>query len=422
MTSRERVRRVVNREGADRIPLDLGSTPATGISASTLFRLRKALGLQEKPVRIAEPGQMLGYVDDEIRKALGVDTVGLWRRKNSMGLLNEGWKPWAMMDGTPVQMCGGFAYDYTSDGKLVAYPQGDKSVPPSFMMPKGGYFFDGINRAAPFDEDDLDPVRDYGDQFAVYSDEDASWLEHEARRLYEETDCAIIGIVGDGSFGDAGALPGRALKKVQGIRAMDDWLMAHILYPDYVHELFEFQLQVFLKNLEIYRQAVGDRIDVIYTQGTDFGMQTGEIISPEHYRVFYKKPMEAYTRWIHKNTKWKVMIHTCGSIVNLLDDLAESGFDILNPVQCSAKGMDPAMLKGQYGDKFIFWGGGVDTQKTLPFGSADEVRQEVAERLRIFGEGGGFVFNTIHNIQGGTPVENVLSMYDTVAKYRDNAG
>jgi len=416
MTSRERVRRVVNRQTADRLPLDLGATPVTGISASVLYGLRRALGLKEKPVRVIEPGQMLGFVDEDVRTALGVDTIGLWRKKNNMGLPNADWKPWTMMDGTPVEMCGGFAFDYLGDGKLVAYPQGDKSVPPSLMMPKGGYFFDGIQRAAPFDEDDLDAVRDYKEQFSVFSDEDARWIENEARRLYEETDCAIVGLIANGSFGDAGALPGAFLKKVQGIRALDDWLAAHILFPDYVRELFEYQTEVFIKNLEIYRQAVGERIDVIYTQGTDFGMQTGELISPEHYRVFYKGPIKAYTGWIHKNTKWKVMLHSCGSVVNLLDEFSESGIDILNPVQCSARGMDPHMLKEKYGDKFIFWGGGVDTQKTLPFGTEEQVRQEVTERINTLGKNGGFVFNTTHNIVGGTPIANLVAMYDTVAK------
>jgi len=162
---------------------------------------------------------------------------------------------------------------------------------------------------------------------------------------------------------------------------------------------------------------VGDRIDVIYTQGTDFGMQTGELISPDHFRTFYKKPIKTYTDWIHKNTGWKVMAHTCGSIVNLFDELSESGIDILNPVQCSARGMDPRMIKEKHGDQFIFWGGGVDTQRTLPFSSAEEVRKQVAERLEIFGENGGFVFNTTHNIVGNTPIDNVLVMYDTLSKY-----
>ena len=419
MTPRERVRRLVNRQSVDRIPLDLGSTSCSGISASALSRLRKALGLKEKAVRVIEPFQMLGLVEDDVCKALGVDTVGLWRRMNNMGLANVDWKAWTLMDGTPVEMCGGFAYDSQPDGSVVAYPQGDKSVPPSFKMPKNGYFFDALVRAGPFDEDDLDAVRDYKDQFRVYSDEDARWIENEAKRLYEETDYAIVGHMANGSFGDTAAIYGGGLKRVQGIRSIEDWLVAHILYPDYIHELFDFQLGIYLKNLEIYRQAVGDRIDVLFAQGTDFGMQTGELISPENYRTFYQAPMKAYTDWIHKNTKWKIMLHSCGSVVNLLDLFSESGIDILNPVQCSAKGMDPRMLKEKHGHQFIFWGGGIDTQKTLPFGTEEEVRQEAAGRLEVFGKDGGFVFNTNHNILGGSPVNNILAMYDTFAKHRN---
>ena len=135
------------------------------------------------------------------------------------------------------------------------------------------------------------------------------------------------------------------------------------------------------------------------------------------YREFYKPYHTKVNKWIHENTNWKVMYHTCGSIVNLLDDLAETGIDILNPVQCSADGMDPHMLKEKYGDRFVFWGGGVDTQKTLPFGTPDEVYDEVLERLKIFAPGGGFVFNTIHNIQALTPTENILAMFEAIRDY-----
>ena len=418
MTSRERVHNTVNRLPADKMPLDLGATPVSGISASVLYRLRKALGLKEKPVRVIEPGQMLGYVEEDVRSALGVDTIGIWRRMNNMGVKNSGRKLWSMMDGTPVEMAEDFAWDERPNGDIVAYPGGDKSVPPSLLMPKGGHFFSGIHRAEPFDEDNLNAVADYGEQFAVYSDEDAYHIEREATRLYEETDLALIGNFSSGFFGDAGALTGNGLKHVQGIRSLDDWMMAHILFGDYIHDLFTYQLEVGLKNLEIYRQAVGDKISVLYCMATDFGSQKGELISPEHYREFYKPYLTKFAKWVHENTSWKVMLHSCGSIVNLLDDLVESGVDILNPVQCSAAGMNPVMLKEKYEDKFIFWGGGIDTQQTLPFGTPEEVRAEAEERIRVLGKGGGFVFNTTHNIVGGTPVENLIAMYGAVNEFR----
>lgn len=418
MNSRERVIAAINHRVPDRIPLDLGSSPVTGISASVLYKLRHALGLEEKPVTAIAPCLMLGYVEDDVRKALGVDTIGLWKRTNNFGLRNENWQKWKMPDGTPVYMPGGFAYDIRPDGSIVAYPQGDKSVQPSAIMPKDGSFFSGINRAKPIDEEHLNPIADFKEQFQVFTDEDARWLEEESVRLYEDTNYAVVGIMSNGSFGDVLALYGIGLKKVTGIRTLDEWLVAHLLHPDYIEELFEYQTEVYLKNLQIYHQAVGERIQVLYASGVDFGMQTGELISPELFRKFYKPCWKRITDWVHRNTGWKVMFHTCGSIVNLLDDIAESGIDILNPVQCSARGMDPVMLKEKYGDRFVFWGGGVNTQETLPFGSVDKVKNEVEERIRIFSKDGGFVFNTIHNIVAKTPIENLMAMYDVVKTFK----
>jgi uroporphyrinogen-III decarboxylase len=122
--------------------------------------------------------------------------------------------------------------------------------------------------------------------------------------------------------------------------------------------------------------------------------------------------------WIHRHTPWKSLIHSCGSEVQLIPDFIQAGFDILNPLQTSAADMHPQTLKDRFGEQLVFWGGGVDTQKTLPFGTPDEIRAQVRERMRIFGKGGGFVFNTIHNVQARIPVENLLALYQAVADYR----
>jgi len=156
---------------------------------------------------------------------------------------------------------------------------------------------------------------------------------------------------------------------------------------------------------------------VIMVSGADFGTQNGPFISPDMYREFYKPFHKKINDWIHTHTPWKTFYHSCGSIVAFLDDFVEAGVDILNPVQTSAKDMDPKMLKEKYGDKLVFWGGGVDTQKTLPFGSPEEVRKEVAERCRTFGKGGGYVFNTVHNIQSKVPIDNLLAMFQAVREF-----
>jgi hypothetical protein len=415
MTSRARVRKALNHEQPDRVPVDFGATGQTGISASTLYRLRAAVGLPQRPITVIEPFQMLGEVEQDLRDLLQVDVIGLWNPVNMMGLPNQGWKPWRMSDGTPVLMAGGFACRQEPDGSLLAFPQGDVSAAPSLRLPAGGYFFDNIDRAPPWTEDDLDARRDFRDLYGVYSDEQARHLESESRRLYQETDYAIIMNFGGGGFGDAAVLPGPWEKNPRGIRKLDDWYVAHLLHPDYIQQLFGMQAEIALKNLEILRQALGERIQVINLSGSDFGGQNGEIISPELYRAFYKPWHRRLNDWVHEHTGWSTHFHCCGSIVRLLDDFVEAGVDVLNPVQCSASGMDPRALKERYGAKLVFWGGGVDTQHTLPFGTPEEVRAEVRQRLRIFSRGGGFVFNTIHNILARTPVENLLAMFAELA-------
>lgn len=419
MTSRERLIATLNHQQPDRVPLDLGATSQTGISASTLYKLRRALGLEDRAITVHEPSQILGMVEEDVIKKLGVDVIGLWNPYTFMGYKNENWKPWKMPDGTPTRMSGHFEYDVDEKGVTYCYPQGDRTAKPSMKLPAGGCFFDNIDRSPDYDEDDLDPRRDFGEDFKVFDDETARYLEKESKRLYEETDYGIVGMCGGGGFGDVAMIPGAHVKNPTGIRKMEDWLVAHILYPDYILEVFEMQAEVALKNLEIYRQAVGDRVQVVWISGTDFGTQNSEFMSPETYRKFYKPFQKRINDWVHKNTNWKTFYHTCGSIVNLLDDMVEAGIDILNPVQCSAARMDPKMLKEKYGEKLIFWGGGVDTQGVLPFGTPEEVRAQVKERLDIFSKGGGFVFNTIHNIVAKTPVENLIAMYETVREYNE---
>jgi uroporphyrinogen-III decarboxylase len=140
-------------------------------------------------------------------------------------------------------------------------------------------------------------------------------------------------------------------------------------------------------------------------------------MSPDTYRSLYQPFHKALNDWIHTHTQWKTFMHTCGSVISLIPDFIDAGFDVLNPVQCSATGMDPDELKRQFGDRIVFWGGGVDTQHTLPFGTPDEVRREVRERIRAFGPGGGFVFNAIHNVQAQTPIDNLMAMFETLRKY-----
>jgi hypothetical protein len=412
MTSRERVQLAINHQQPDRVPLDLGSTGQTGISASTLYQLRRALGLETHPIYVHEPFQLLGEVEQDVRAALGVDVIGIWNPKTLFGTKNERWKPWQMPDNTPVLIGEPFEYDVDAQGNTLAYPQGDRSVPPSVKLPQGGFFFDNLDRGVVVNEHDLNARRDYQALYGVYSDEDARRFEREVTRWYTESEYALFLNFYGGSFGDVVIIPGPYETHPRGIRRIEDWYAAHALHPEYIQELFEMQAEIALQNLAILKQAVGDKVQIIGVSGTDFGSQNGVLISPRQFRKLYKPYFTRLNDWIHQNTSWKTFFHCCGSIVRLLDDFVEMGVDILNPVQCSAAGMDPVMLKEKYGAKLVFWGGGIDTQHVLPFGTPAEVRAQVRERLQLFAPGGGYVFNTIHNIVGKTPVENVLALFE----------
>lgn len=419
MTSRQRILETINHRQPDRVPVDLGATGQTGMNASTLYRLRKALGLEEHPIEISEIFQLLGKVDPDMMQYAGADVIGLNNPSNMFGVPDGPLKPFRMPDGTPTLIAQGNEYDVAEDGSVYMYPQGNRSVGPSGHMPAGGSFFDNINRAPEFDEDDLTPAEDFKDDFGILDDATARYLEDKSKALYEGTDYAIIGNLGGAGLGDSAMVPGTHVLAPKGIRKFDDWLMAHMLYPEYIQEVFEMQTQTMLKNLEIYRQAVGDRIQIVWISGTDFGTQNGEFFRPEVFRELYKPYYQRINDWVHQNTPWKTFYHCCGSIVNYLEDFVEMGVDILNPVQLSARGMDAHMLKEKYGDKLVFWGGGVDTQQTLPFGTPEQVRQQVKERLDILSKGGGYVFAPIHNVVAKTPVENLIAMYEAVKEFNN---
>lgn len=418
-SSRERVLAAVNHQQPDRVPIDLGGSPTSGIAASAVFALRKVLDLPNagEPVRVVEPYQVLGEVDDALRQAVGIDTVWLAGRTTMFGFENTGWKPWQLFDGTPVLVPEAFNTIPEPDGSILMYPQGDRSAGPCAKMPAGGFYFDSIPRQKPIDEDNLN-VEDNLQEFGRLGDADLRHLERESRRLRDRTDAAVVAGGPGTAFGDIALVPGPMLKDPRGIRDVAEWYMSLAARTDYVREVFARQCEIALENLELMRQAVGDRVDVVFMSGTDYGTQRGPLCSPDAYRDLSKPFQKRLNDWVHEHTSWKTFIHTCGGIEPLLDDIIDAGFDILNPVQCSADGMAPERLKRTYGDRITFWGGGIDTQKTLPFGTPDEVADEVRDRLRIFGPGGGFVFNAVHNIQANTPPENLRAMVETLREAR----
>jgi hypothetical protein len=420
MNSRERVEAALNHRQPDRVPLDLGASAVTGMHASSVYLLRQALKLDPPgtPVKVIEPYQMLGEIRPDLIQALGVDVLGLPAPRNLFGFSNENWKPWRLFDGTPVLVPEAFNTVPEADGSLLMYPEGDRSAPPSGKMPSGGFYFDTLIRQPPLDDDRLDP-EDNLQEFGPISADDLAYFKTEAERLFTQTDKAVLASFGGTAFGDIALVPVPWIKHPRGIRDVAEWYMSTSMRRDYVYKVFERQCEIGLANLEKIYAVVGNRVSAVFATGADFGTQAGPFISPKSYRNLFMPFHKTVNDWIHRNTGWKSFIHSCGSVVALIPHFLEAGFDILNPVQTSAAGMDPRTLKDRFGDHLTFWGGGTDTQKTLPFGTPQEVQAEVAERMRIFGQGGGFVWNSIHNVQASTPVENLVALYQAVDKYRE---
>ena len=419
MNSRQRIQSALNHQQPDRVPLDLGGSATSGMHASSVYKLRQALHLDPPgtPVKVIEPYQILGEIKSDLMEALGVDVVSLPGPRNMFGFSNQGWKSWTLFDGTPVWVPAAFNTELEPDGSLLMYPEDDRSVPPSGKMPAGGFYFDSLIRQPAIDEAKLDP-QDNLEEFGPISEADLDYFHTEADRLYTSTDKAILGNFGGTAFGDIALVPVPWVKNPKGIRDIAEWYMSTVTRRGYIYRVFERQCEIALQNLSKIHQVVGKRVAIIFVTGTDFGTQTGSFISPKAYRDLYMPFHKQVNNWVHQNTSWKTWIHSCGSVINLIPYFIEAGFDILNPVQTSATGMDPEVLKSRFGDQITFWGGGVDTQKTLPFSMPDEIRAMVKDRMRIFGKGGGFVFNTIHNVQASVPVENLVALYEAVRQYR----
>jgi hypothetical protein len=413
MTGKTRLIKALNHEETSRPPIDFGGTAVTGMHVAVVSRLRQAVtGDQTYRVKVSEPYQMLGEIDPVLRNALGLDVVGLTPRRTLFGFENEGWKPFRLFSGLEVLVPERFQVTTAASGDLLIYPEGDRAAPPSGRMPVGGHFFDTIIRQPEIVEDQLDPA-DNLEEFGLLSAEDLAWYQRRIEEL-EGLDEGIILTMPGVAFGDIALVPAPWMKHPKGIRDIEEWYVSTVIRKDYVRKVFEKQCEIGLKNIETLAGVLGDRIQAVFLTGTDFGTQRGPFISVNAYRELYQPFHKQVNSLIHAKTSWKTFIHSCGSVVALIPDFIEAGFDILNPVQCSAAGMDVQLLKREFGRSIVFWGGGVDTQKTLQFGTPEEVRREVRERLELFGAGGGFVFDAVHNVQATTPIENVLAMFEAL--------
>ncbi len=415
MTGKDKLKLAVNHIDGP-VLLDIGGMPTTGIHCKVVEGLREYYGLEKKPIRILEPVQMLAYVENDLKEAMGIQTTPLWSAGTMFGFKQKDkFKEWRTPWGQDVLVAEDFMTSTDKNGNTYIYSCGDTSYPPAGCMPKNGVYFDSINRAPEFDEDEYD-VKDNFEEFGPISDEDIEWLKVQRPR-FENSGDVVMGNLGGTAFGDIALVPGPQLKRPKGLRDITEWYVSIVSRPEVLHEIFEYQLHYAIENLKKMHDVLGETIQVAYICGTDFGTQNGPFCSNEVFTEVYAPYYKKVNDWIHENTTWKTFKHCCGSIYKLVPEIINAGFDILNPVQWTAKNMDRALLKDSYGDKVTFWGGGVDTQKTLPFGSPKQVHDEVLECCKIFGKNGGFVFNTIHNIQPGVPTENVVAMVNAIKEY-----
>ena len=418
MTDRERLKISLNHRQPDKIPVDFGSTSVTGIHILIVEKLREYYGLEKRPVSLVEPYQMLGMVDDDLAEVLHIDTVGLYPRNNMFGFPDTEWKEFRTRWGQVIMVPGKFNITTDSEGDYLIYPEGDITAPPSAKMPKTGYFFDTIIRQPPIIESDLDP-EDNLEEFVLLTETDLRYWEDQVSGA-EEKGKGVVANIGGTAIGDIALVPAPFLKYPRGIRDIAEWYMSTVMRPGYLKYVFEKQTDIVLENLGLLFDKIGNGIDVIFICGTDFGTQNSSFCSVDTFNDLYKPYYRKMNDWIHEHTTWKTFKHSCGAVEPFMSSFIAAGFDIINPVQINASGMDPRVLKKKYGRDIVFWGGGVDTQRVLPFGKPSDVEKQVKELCDIFSKDGGFVFNTVHNIQANVPLENVIAMFNALNRHNSN--
>jgi len=411
-SSKQNFKATINHKQPDRVVVDFGSSPVTGIHAVIVEKLRDYYGLEKRPVKIIEPYQMLGELDNDLIREMGIDVIGLGGENNMFGIPNKDWKLHKTFWGQEVLFPGEFNYTFNSNGDILIHPEGDTSVAPSAMMPKTGYFFDALDRQGPIDDSTL-KVEDNLEEFSRVTERDLKYWEEQVKSV-ENSGKGVLANLGGTALGDIALVPAVQLKNPKGIRGVTEWYISTLMREDFVREIYDRETDIAVENLRDLSKVIGNRIDVVYICGADMGTQNSTFCSPETFKRVWVPYYKKVNDWIHENTGWKTFKHSCGAIEPLMDLFIEAGFDIINPVQINAERMDAVELKKKYGDRIIFWGGGVDTQGVFAFGTPQQVKEQVKRQCSILNENGGFVFNTVHNIQANVPFGNVIAMLEAL--------
>lgn len=412
MNSRERVLAAIAHKQPDQVPVDLGSTPSSGISAIAYSNLLKAIGRTDLPVQIYDVVQQLAQPDMSIIDRFGVDVLDIGRAFNTEEkdwhetILANGDKAFYPIHFNPVKQADGSYHCYDEDGKRLLA-----------LMPQGATFFDQsyfpyIN-GFPENYDTLDEEMGrvlwsrYVHSPWDHTQDPDFWktLREKTLQLRASTDKALMIVCGCNLF-EWGTF----------LRRMDNFLMDLLCEPDQVARMLDQLLERHLATLAKVCDSVGDVVDIIRF-GDDLGMTSGPFMDVDTYRSLFKPRHKQLCDYVKTHSQMHTFIHSCGSISSLMPDLIEAGIEIFNPVQTNARQMEPEFLKKEFGQDCTFWGGGVETVGTLNNGTPEQVREQILERLEIMSAGGGFVFNTVHNILPDVPPQNILAMFDAVKEF-----
>ena len=412
MNSRERVLAAIAHKQPDQVPVDLGSTPSSGISAIAYSNLLKAIGRTDLPVQIYDVVQQLAQPDMSIIDRFWVDVLDIGRAFNTEEkdwhetILANGDKAFYPIHFNPVKQADGSYHCYDEDGKRLLA-----------LMPQGATFFDQsyfpyIN-GFPENYDTLDEEMGrvlwsrYVHSPWDHTQDPDFWktLREKTLQLRASTDKALMIVCGCNLF-EWGTF----------LRRMDNFLMDLLCEPDQVARMLDQLLERHLATLAKVCDSVGDIVDIIRF-GDDLGMTSGPFMDVDTYRSLFKPRHKQLCDYVKTHSQMHTFIHSCGSISSLMPDLIEAGIEIFNPVQTNARQMEPEFLKKEFGQDCTFWGGGVETVGTLNNGTPEQVREQVLERLEIMSAGGGFVFNTVHNILPDVPPQNILAMFDAVKEF-----
>ena len=404
LTSRERVRLALSHQEADRVPVDFGGSRVTGIGAIAYANLVQRLDRTE-PVWVYDIKQQLAAPSLAMVDLLGGDIVQLHRLGPTTALpflMIDRWKPGQLTNGTPGLVPEAFEEARDDAGEFAVRYQGEIAARRTLES----LYFDVCwaplaNAQTPAEIEAFqwpDP----------WSQREEEFIRRQIGELYHGSDKAL--------FAGLPLLVGSFFEISLVLFGFENFMMLLVSNQHLVEHWLDFKLAHDLKILEQFLAVAGPYIAAIQ-MCDDFGAQDSLQISPRLYRKVFKPRQRKWIEFVKARTEAKIFIHSDGAIAPILPDFIEIGIDVLNPLQTSAAGMDARRIKAEYGRDLCFWGGGVDTQTTLPFGSLDEVRQEVRERLEILGPGGGFVFAPIHNIQPDIPPEKILAIFETAAKY-----